>query len=242
MIQAFKVIVVNLGLLTVFAIVIELTFGAWIYAPGLWTLSIQRDFRIHRWTLEKYLRDNPLTYSRDYFGFRGNHHPPEAINIIAIGGSTTDEPDVSDEETWVAGLETCLNQRNVQAKIVNAGINGQSTLGHIRNFDVWFSRIPRLKPKFVLAMIGINEDKILRGPEQNRPSDDVTFRDKEGEPNQRYGYGTMQRFATIDLVRDWIQLNSAFFSLYRIAKVICGQLSWEPTLDGAPNSIMTNIG
>ena len=76
---------VNAALLLAVALIAELVFGAWVEAPGLWTLSIQRDFAIRGWQQEKYLRDAPMLYSRDYYGFRGNSHALEAINIIAMG-------------------------------------------------------------------------------------------------------------------------------------------------------------
>jgi hypothetical protein len=162
-----KLVSINIGLLGLVALIIELVFGAWIKAPGLWTLSIQRDVSIHRWEQEKYLRDRPMVYSRDYFGFRGNFHALTDINIVAMGGSTTDEPDVSDKETWTSKLEQCLVRRGVSAKIANAGINGQSTLGHIRNFGVWLRHLPNFQPGYLLAYVGINESKIEGGPENN---------------------------------------------------------------------------
>ena len=200
---------------------IELVFGGWVRAPGLWTLSIQRDFSIYSWEVEKYLRDKPMKYSRDYYGFRGNTHPVEALNMVTLGGSTTDEPDVSDEETWVAQFEQCLNGQGIGARIGNAGINGQSSVGHIRNFSVWFKHIADLKPKFFLAYVGINEPKIAQTTEANSFNDDVTFRDKDGEPNRRYGDGTAERYTYAKVVGDWISINSALYSLY---KIVAGNL------------------
>jgi hypothetical protein len=211
-----KVVAVNLALILVVLAAFELMFGAWVRAPGLWTLSIQRDVSIYRWEVDKYLRERPLKYSRDYYGLRGNSHPPSALNMVAVGGSTTDEPDVSDEETWVAQLENCLNENGVPARIGNAGINGQSTLGHIRNFEVWLNRIPDLRPKFVLAYVGVNEPKVEIDPNDNIFNDDVTFRDRDGEPNRRYGAGSAERYTLTKVVTDWVVANSALYSLYRI--------------------------
>jgi hypothetical protein len=213
----FKVALVNAGLLLVAALVIELVFGAWVKAPGLWTLSIQRDFAIRGWKQEKYLRDKPMLYSRDYYGFRGNSHALAAINIVAMGGSTTDEVELSGDETWTARLEQCLVGRGTKAKIANAGINGQSSLGHIWNFYVWLRRLPGLKPKYLLAYVGINEPKIEAGPEKNIFNEDVTFLDRAGAPNMRYGGCTIERYTAAKVLGDWIIINSAFYSLYRIA-------------------------
>jgi hypothetical protein len=208
---------VNAALLLAVALIAELVFGAWVKAPGLWTLSIQRDFAIRGWQQEKYLRDAPMLYSRDYYGFRGNSHALEAINIIAMGGSTTDKVELSDQETWTAQLQQCLVSRGAPAKIANAGINGQSGLGHIRNFDVWLGHLPDLRPKYLLIYVGINETKIEGSPENNRFNDDVTFRDKAGAPNMRHGAGTIERYTAAKVLGDWITINSTFYSLYRIA-------------------------
>jgi hypothetical protein len=210
-----KVAAINLAVFLVGLCAVELIFGAWVRAPGLWTLSIQRDFSMYTWKVEKYLRDRPMKYSRDYYGFRGNAHPIKALNIIALGGSTTDERDVSDEETWTARLEACLNDKGIAAKIGNAGINGQSTLGHIKNFSVWFDYVPSLHPKYFLVYAGINESKIL-DPIQNDFNDDVTFVDRDGQPNRRYGIDTIERFTRGKVLLDWIEANSALYSLYRI--------------------------
>ena len=44
--------------------------------------------------------------------------------------------------------------------VVNAGIDGQSTHGHIWNFKFWFNKIPSLKTKYIIFYIGINEKPI----------------------------------------------------------------------------------
>src|SRR4029079_4737697 len=41
--------------------------------------------------------------------------------------------------------------------VVNAGIEGQSTVGHLLNFEHWFSAIPGMKARYVIAYIGLND-------------------------------------------------------------------------------------
>lgn len=41
--------------------------------------------------------------------------------------------------------------------IVNAGVDGQSSFGHIKNFDLWFSKIDSLQPKYILFYVGLND-------------------------------------------------------------------------------------
>jgi len=78
--------------------------------------------------------------------------------------------------------------------VANAGLDAQSTFGHIKAFDVWFSRIPDLKPKFVIAFIGINDQS--RGVPLAGYDD---FR-----PNTRY-----------EQFRNLVWNNSAIYELYR---------------------------
>jgi len=41
--------------------------------------------------------------------------------------------------------------------VANGGVDGHSTVGHLNSFDLWYSRVPNLKPKFVLFYVGIND-------------------------------------------------------------------------------------
>ena len=60
-------------------------------------------------------------------------------------------------DTWSEKLESKLNLNLNNIDVVNAGIDGQSTYGHIWNFEEWFPKIDNLKPRYILFYIGINE-------------------------------------------------------------------------------------
>ena len=47
--------------------------------------------------------------------------------------------------------------KNKNFKIANAGIDGQSTVGHIWNFKNWLINIKDLNPKAIIFYIGIND-------------------------------------------------------------------------------------
>jgi lysophospholipase L1-like esterase len=98
-------------------------------------------------------------YTRDKFGLRGksSFNRPEKIDILTIGGSTTDQRYISDGETWQDVIENCYKQDGKNVVVANAGIDGQSTFGHIKNFEVWFPQIPQIKPKYILFYVGIND-------------------------------------------------------------------------------------
>ena len=76
---------------------------------------------------------------------------------MTIGGSTTKQDYIGDGFTWQDILSKNFQSHNEQISVVNAGIDGQSTFGHINNFHDWFPLVPNLQPKYVLFYIGIND-------------------------------------------------------------------------------------
>ena len=101
----------NAGLLLLGALIIEAVFGSWFVSPELWGLGIYRDVKWKYKVSERYKRDTYVTHTRDFFGLRGSDNDPESINILLVGGSTTEENGVSDDETWGKILESCLREK-----------------------------------------------------------------------------------------------------------------------------------
>ena len=101
----------NFGLLMFGILVVELIFGSWFGAPQLWSLSIVRDINWLYNIPGTYRRDTLVHYTRDKWGLRGNFGDPSNVEIVAVGGSTTDEGRVSNDETWPHVLEQCLNKK-----------------------------------------------------------------------------------------------------------------------------------
>jgi lysophospholipase L1-like esterase len=158
--SSIKVILINLGILLFLLIIIEIFFGGWIFKKNnMNNLNI-----IHSQTRKHEITDlydrNPgiVNYSRDQYGLRGTTpDSPEAIDILTVGGSTTDQRYVDDNETWQVVMERKLQKKGFDNTVSNAGIDGQSTFGHIKNFELWFPWIPDLKPKYIVFYIGIND-------------------------------------------------------------------------------------
>lgn len=187
------------GLLIAIAVgAAELTFGGWLDSmrdPALWRLSIYRNVE---WTFSaagNYGRTEPVLYRRDRFGLRGAFGSPDQANILVLGGSTTDERYISEGETWTDTLGRCLNGAGRTARVANAGVAGQSTRGHIRNFEAWLNHIPGLKPRHAVAYIGVNE-RLLEG---RGNEDDVEHYREADRP----------------LWLERLKLNSALYALYR---------------------------
>jgi hypothetical protein len=186
----------------------ELAFGGWLDSvrdPALWRLSIYRNVA---WTFSAeriYGRTEPVLYRRDRYGLRGDFGSPDRVNILAIGGSTTDERYLSEGETWTDTLARCLNGAGRTARIANAGVSGQSTRGHIRNFEVWLNRVPGLRPRHVVAYIGVNE-RLL----------DERAREDDAE-----------RYQETDLPL-WLERAKLRSALYAVYRLISGNLvAWR---------------
>jgi len=107
-----------------------------------------------------------IRYARDRYGLRDDCGSPDRIDILTIGGSTTDQRLLAQEATFQAVLQREL-QRTAGAKICvsNAGVDGHTTHGHLRAFRDWFPLIPGLKPKLLIFSVGVNDAEFTRsGP------------------------------------------------------------------------------
>lgn len=191
------------SLLVAFLLSVEIFFGSWFKAPGLWNLGILRSVD---WTIDAtpfYDHDGPIRYRRDYYGLRGGFGQPGNIDLLVIGNSTTDQRNVSEGETWTDRLGACLKSRGLSADAANAGVTGQTLKGLANNFDLWFGHIPGLKPKWVLAYFGVTEIDLAEREE----SDDV----------RRY-HETSQAPSRWQIFSNWLKMNSALNRLVSDAK------------------------
>jgi len=149
-------------------LLVELIFGGWFNPLNrLKNLNIPRNTVMRYDVSTLYPRNSLITYTRDQYGLRGVYPSPDSIDILTVGGSSTDQSMVSDEETWQAVLQNEFHKNNQPLSVVNAGRNGQSTIGHIKCFELWFPVIPNFKPKYILFYIGEND---LNGGEWEKDS------------------------------------------------------------------------
>ena len=201
-----KLAAINIAVLLIGVVVLELIFGAWFKAPGLYMISMYREVDWTIQTDDKYPRPSPVTYQRDYYGLRGNFGSPADVNIVTLGGSTTDQRFVSEGETWSDVLGSCLRDKGYDARVANAGVTGQTTAGHINNYPLWLDHIPDLKPAYVVAAIGIN-DVVFDSKAGQRAVDDITLWTESARPHDR-----------MKSIRRSIKMNSAIHRLYRIIR------------------------
>jgi lysophospholipase L1-like esterase len=156
--QILFILVINGVILTVGIVIIELVFGGWLNPNKLNRLHLlpncKREYNVSR----LYKTAHPIIkYTRDEYGLRGHYSDPSDIDILTVGGSATDQKYIRDGETWQDVLQQQFNRQGVSVVVANAGVNGQSTFGHIKNFEWWFPFIPHLAPSFILFYVGIND-------------------------------------------------------------------------------------
>jgi lysophospholipase L1-like esterase len=151
--------------------ILELIFGYWIRVPKGWALAerlnIIRDQEVSYSTSTLYESSRGLSlYSRDKNGLRGSCHEPERIDIVTMGGSTTDQRYISDGLTWqdILQYELRTKTRDNSICVTNAGVDGHSTFGHLASLKYWFPLISKFRPRYYLLYIGINDAAFRNGP------------------------------------------------------------------------------
>ncbi len=186
----FRVLVVNLAGVLAGLGLLELWFGGRALNPLSIPLDVELQFDVRD------LYESPegpmITYRRDRHGLRGRYVDPGSIEILTIGGSTTDQRYLDDQRTWQSVLQRAFAQDGRDVEVVNAGVDGQSTLGNLANFEYWFPKIPGLNARFVLVYVGTN-DFFLDA------SDATTFDDPRDKSDAA-----------------WLLGRSAVYDLYRI--------------------------
>ena len=206
-----KVILVNITLIIFFILIAELIFGNWFKSSNYGNLLIPK----HNVNLIK----NPPykspysvgIFSRDKNGFRANSYNLDKIDILVLGGSTTEERDVDDNFIWTKILENNLTNNDNQ-KVLNAGLGGQTSYGHIQIFDLWLSRYKNLKPEIILVYIGINDALyMLENIENNKAN-------YEGRFINSTNRDTLSYINYFDNYIQYIKNNSVFHLLYLIIK------------------------
>ena len=154
-----NIVLINISLLLIGILIIELVFGSWLSSyNNLYHLKILIDKRLVYNLEGLYETENDVIhYSRDKFGLRGSYDKVRDIDILTIGGSTTDQRYITDGSTWQDVLQKSFESEGEKIIVANAGVDGQSTYGHIKNFNMWFNNISDLKPQYYLFFIGVND-------------------------------------------------------------------------------------
>ena len=101
--------------------------------------------------------DPVIHHTKNSLGFRGPEPPKdfaERLTIVTIGGSTTECLFLSDGKTWTDQMARRLAPSFPALWVNNAGLDGQSTYGHLillRDF------VDDLHPRVAVFLIGVND-------------------------------------------------------------------------------------
>jgi hypothetical protein len=152
------ILFINLIFLCIGIIILELVYGTWFEASKLNRINIPRNFHETYSVNSLYATDHPLiNYDRDLYGFRGNYPDPTHIDILTLGGSTTDQIYIDLKETWQEILAKKFLENGKNISVVNSGLDGLSTYGHVASFDYWYPSIPNFHARYFLFYIGTND-------------------------------------------------------------------------------------
>lgn len=155
----FKVFFINILVFLFLIIVIECFFGNWFNNKFAKRLSSERNIeRIYKFDFSNH--KGTSLYKRNNLGFRVSKKniPINNPDIVFAGGSTTNQKFLNYEDTIVGRLQKKFDK----LKILNAGVDGISILGHINSFELWFDKIDNFSPKYYIFYIGINDQSNLQ--------------------------------------------------------------------------------
>ena len=197
-----KLATVNASILLVGFVVIELIFGSWIHAGKLDRLNLICDATIEYELHGLYPSDSDTAiYTRDPWCLRGGYDRVSDIDLLTVGGSTTDQRYITDGATWQDTLQEEFRKTGTRISIANAGVDGQSTYGHLMSFEHWLPEIDSLRPSWILFYVGVNDMFKSAGYAFDRLFDD-----------------SLQRSSPVEKVKKSIRKRSALFYLYRTAR------------------------
>ena len=151
----FKIVSINFLIFSTLILIIESSLGSWFTSENYGSLIIPRS-SLEIINSPKYDSSGKYLFSRDENGFRANDYKLSQIDILVIGGSTTEERDVGDQYIWTKIFEKEIS-KFYNYKVLNAGIGGQTSLGHSLIFDLWINKYDDLKPKYIFIFVGIND-------------------------------------------------------------------------------------
>jgi hypothetical protein len=148
---------VNVALLGVLLLTFELVFGTWLTTSVPPRAAIVGRSLNYRQAL--YDPPSEVSYVRDNYGLRGVHEPLERIELVTVGGSTTDQRYITEGKTWPDILRALTG-----LAVANAGIDGMSSFGHFLAVYEWLHRIANFHPKCYVHLIGVNDATIAFEP------------------------------------------------------------------------------
>ena len=167
--RILKIVFYNFFVFFLTITLIELFFGYWFDEDNLG--PYMREYRMKKVQYSvKYKNDYyDYVYKRNYHGFRGDEIDLEEIKAVLIGGSTADERYKPENLTITGFLNKKFKEDKIDIRVTNAGIEGQSTFGHIYNFQNWFPKLKGFNPDYFIFYVGINDSKNFTEKNKKNP-------------------------------------------------------------------------
>ena len=189
----FRLVIYNFLVFLLLIIFLEATLGYWFKKENF-GIYMRKERKIN-WQTTSYFngKEYKFYYKRNFWGFRGNEFNPKNVKIIFEGGSTGNQRFTPENLTIVGHLNKKFSDTNQDELIYNASTDGKSVTGYINDFKHWFTKIPELKPQYVIFYIGINDRFI----------DDNFYLDNKISES------------TIDQVKDYIKNNSIIVDKFK---------------------------
>ena len=137
--------------------IIEIIFGYW-FKDNNFGIYVRSERNVIEVIIAEH-SENKLKhiYKRNFYAFRGDEFKPSDVQIVFLGGSTSNQRFTPENFTIVENLNLFLKNNNIKLKIYNASTDGKSTRGYVNDFLYWFPKIPNFNPKFFIFYIGIND-------------------------------------------------------------------------------------
>ena len=139
-----KLVSINIIIFLLLLGTIEFFLGSWRkYFFGKYEYiqipNLTRDKTFKYDASNLYSSQKPVTvfYKRDEFGYRSRDPISNKQIVLTIGGSTTDQSMLTEGETF----QDILDLQFKKYDFVNAGIDGQSSYGHLLSISNWHSKI-----------------------------------------------------------------------------------------------------
>ena len=199
--KILKIFFFNFLLFFSFILILELIFGSWLKKQN-WGNTLRSE-RLKKISYSVKFKENTydFVYRKNSLGFRGEEVEPDKIKIIMMGGSTVNQRFTPQNLTVVGQLNKLLGNDNINLKIYNGGVDGQSTVGLISNFKKWFPNINNFNPKIIVYYIGVNERFYY-----NYNPNPENF--ETGEFKTPHAFDRMQKSTSKERFIDYIKNNS----------------------------------
>ena len=204
----FQILICNIALLVFCLFLLQLLFGDWLYNNPWFNKHVvisNKSFVTKLNNLYKTDSDY-INYSRDKYGLRGDYNSIGNINILTIGGSTTDQRYITDSLTFQRVLQKEFLNSGRNISIANAGIDGQSTIGHLNNFYWWFPYINGLRADYFLFFIGINDYHVFNSKIKNTLKSDLVNVKNNNSKKNKFKY-----YFSKNIIYQLLGLADAFY-------------------------------